>query len=445
VGLGPERVAQFVDKVYAALKDPLTSKEKETGLYTPPPDPRICFTGTYDDAQAFYQKTTPVANCRNCPMAQWTDGSFIQVPTEQKVKEILTGTKHPAVEQITRQINTSATATTNRKGSVVTWYANNWAATVEKVGTIGVMAGCKPEYMPVLLAMASSGSSAPSSNGMFNNWQCVSGPIAKEIGMSGGQGAWNAGNPANCTLGRAFQMMVINFGGMISGMNRTDFGSPWNKGTAFAEDVDGLPAGWEGLNEEGSYINDTNNQSVKYKKTESIVQIAWDLGSFIGDQHAPSSFRALNSGNGGMAVRLGVQGKPGHYNFLEYYIPELMADHGRGAKTFFMHPNMCASMLEAGFKTKADVYQWVAKSSLTTAGEYKKYGWWDFETSGGNAVEPTSGKKYNDLPDDYPLYFFGTPGSANTGNCIICCCGPGDEICMVMSGRGTPYPIDPWR
>lgn len=46
LGTGEERVATFFDKAIAALTDPLTDKENETGMYNPPPPPRIVFTGT---------------------------------------------------------------------------------------------------------------------------------------------------------------------------------------------------------------------------------------------------------------------------------------------------------------------------------------------------------------------------------------------------------------
>ncbi len=99
-GTGPERVATFLDACLKALTNPLTAKEKETGIYSPPAQPRIAFTGTLDDAQTFFQATTPVSNCRNCPINKWTDGLPIIIPTEQKVKEMLTGTSHKPDEKV---------------------------------------------------------------------------------------------------------------------------------------------------------------------------------------------------------------------------------------------------------------------------------------------------------------------------------------------------------
>jgi len=53
-----------------------------------------------------------------------------------------------------------------------------------------VMAGCKPEYLPVVLAIAESGCQVET-QGSWSQWQVVSGPIAKEIGMNDGAGAFN--------------------------------------------------------------------------------------------------------------------------------------------------------------------------------------------------------------------------------------------------------------
>jgi hypothetical protein len=433
-GSGDERVATFINQVVKALTDPLTAKEKETGLYNPPPDPRICFNGTLDDAQAFFQKTTPVANCRNCPMATWTDALPVIIPTEEKVKEMLTGTSHKAEEQIMLYSNNLTTGTITKGTSPVTFYPYSWAATVEKVAAIAVMAGCKPEYLPTVLAVASTGGQLPNSNGDWAGWICVSGPIAKEIGMNAGSGAMNGGNPANSTIGRSHQLMIANFGGAVNGSNRTDWGSPYNRaGMAFAEDDEALPKGWLTLREEFSY-----------KTNQSALLLKWTPGSITSAQFAPSSFRGLVSeGYGGMARRMGVEGKPGPHNFLEYTMKELLEDRV-GSKTFIMHPGMAQSLWDYGFKTKAAVFEWMWKATFIPVSQYRNYGWFDTSTNSGRNNEPTSGKPWNDLPPDYMVP---TMGSTAASNLILVCMGPGDENTMqFQGGRGSRlYPIDPWK
>jgi hypothetical protein len=440
-GTGEERVNVVYDKVIEALTAPLTAKEKESGLYTPPPPPRILFSGTLDDAQEFYQQTTPIANCRDCPIAKYTDGLPIIIPTEEKVKEMLTGTSHSPDEEIYRYTKDATTGELKKATSVVL-YAKAYKTTVEKVATVAVMAGCKPEYLPACLAVATSGgasTSCPGTSGPYGYWFCVSGPYAKEIGMNAGQNAMDVGNPANVSIGRSASLMTVDFGGCIAGAVRTDLGSLIN-GVAFAEDVDGMPPGWEGLNEEGGY-----------KTTESIIgkygaPDFWGLEEFGA---APSSFRGfIGSGYGGMAKYLGVEGIPGPHNFLAYVMPKIQPFH-IGGVCMVMHPNMAISLYDYGFKKKADVYKWLYDTFFTTEDEWSKMGWYDHQTNEGKNIDPVSGKAYKDLPPDYQLHTFGYR-SANE-NCLIVSNGFADEICWVFGaaasegGRPTLYPIDVWR
>lgn len=433
-GTGEERVAAFFDQMIKALTDPLTAKEKESGMYEPPPPPRIIFEGTLLDAQEFFQQTTPANNCRNCPIAKYTDGLPVIIPTEEKVKEMLTGTSHSPDEQIVRYTHDAKTGEL-KKGTSKVVYALGYYATVEKVATVAVMAGCKPEYLPVILTVASSGGASdncPGSSGARGFSYCVSGPIAQEIGMNAGQNAFDVGNPANMTIARTAALCTICIGGCITGSVRTDSGSP--NLFAFAEDDEGLPPGWEGYNKESGY-----------KKTESVLGKA-SPGHYSGNEKwgfQPSSFRGLNEGSGGFARALGVEGKPGYYNFLEYVAPLVigMGVGGYGGRTFHLHPGMAKSLYDYGFKKKADVYQWLYDTYFITRGQYYNSGAYDFSTAAGEKIEPTSGKKWKDLPDDYPLHFFGEP----MNNCIIVVNGFADEVCWVFPSRPTPYPIDPWR
>ena len=113
------------------------------------------------------------------------------------------------------------------------WYGfqpRNWTATVEKVATIAVMAGCKPEHLPVVLAIAESG--CPIEHPLPSQWVCVSGPIVKEIGMNSGLGMLGPRQSGQHRLSAgAYQMMAINLGGAIPGVNRmSSIGSPFNHG-----------------------------------------------------------------------------------------------------------------------------------------------------------------------------------------------------------------------
>jgi hypothetical protein len=433
VGRGEERVAAFYDKVYKALTDPLTAKEQESGLYTPPPMPRIIFEGTLDDAQEFFAQTTPIANCYNCPIVKYTDGLPIIIPTEEKVKEMLTGTSHKPDEQIYRYTRNATTGVVAKATSPVL-YARGYKSTVEKVATVAVMAGCKPEYLPIVLAIATTGggdTNCPGTSGSRGAVFIVSGPIAKEIGMNSGQDAFDVGNIANMTIQRTGAIMTVNFGGCIPGALRSSAGSPIR--VCFAEDVNGLPPTWEGFNEEGGY-----------KKTESVLGKS-DASSWVRQWgFLPSAFRGLvGEGFGGMARQLGVEGIPGPHNFLESIVPYINPGKGPSGITMYMHLNMAISLYDYGFKKKADVYKWMYDTFLITKGELYNLGWWEHSTDGGRTIEPTSGKPWGTLPDDYKIHSF---GNSPMDNCIMVANSFADETCYVTwSSRPSAYPIDPWR
>ena len=83
-------------------------------------------------------------------------------------------------------------------------------------------------------------------------------------------------------------------------------------------------------------------------------------------QFSPGGYRALQkSGHGGMARRLGVKGKPGPHNWLEYILPEFWAGR-EGPKTIVMVPEMARHLYEYGFKSKEAVYEWLWKKSFMT-------------------------------------------------------------------------------
>jgi hypothetical protein len=127
-------------------------------------------------------------------------------------------------------------------------------ATVEKVAVNAVMAGCKPDYLPVVLAAVEA---ACTDHFNIHGLLCttyfsgpvliVNGPIARRIGMNSGHNVLGQGNRANATIGRALQLVVRNVGGGrpgTNGIDRAAFGSPSKYTWFFAENEADLPAGW---------------------------------------------------------------------------------------------------------------------------------------------------------------------------------------------------------
>ena len=215
-------------KFLAALTKPLTDAEKRSGKYRPPAPPRIAMTGTYDEVQDYFTGDLSVF-VDTPPTAKWTDGLPVTPPTLEAVARMLKGTSHkpdeivnPAMGPMRRPV------------------------TVEKVAINAVMAGCKPEQLPVVLAITEGGLKAAFASaaamGFFN---IVSGPIVKEIGMNSGLALMSPGNPANSAITRFCALAVRNLEGITPGINNIEaYGTPF-MGLTVAESPD---TPWEGLN-----------------------------------------------------------------------------------------------------------------------------------------------------------------------------------------------------
>ncbi len=167
----------------------------------------------------------------------WSDGLPLIPPTEERVLRMLAGTSRRPDEIV-------AVAPPDLVD-----------CTVEKVAINAVMAGCKPEYLPVVLAaVAGACSSEFNAHGLLATTYfsgpviIVNGPIAADIGMNNGVNVFGQGNRANATIGRALQLVIRNVGGGTpGGVDRATFGNPGKVGFAFAEIE---TAGWGTLAED---------------------------------------------------------------------------------------------------------------------------------------------------------------------------------------------------
>ncbi len=165
----------------------------------------------------------------------WTDKLPIVLPTEERVAAMLAGTSRKPDEIVGRM------QPTHNRGA--------WEYTVEKVAVNAVMAGARPEYFPVILALAASevsarGSTSSSASAMV----VVNGPIRKEIGMNAGTGAMGPYNHANATIGRAYGLLSQNGqGGSVIGETfMGSLGSAYTYNSiTFAENEERSP--WEPL------------------------------------------------------------------------------------------------------------------------------------------------------------------------------------------------------
>jgi hypothetical protein len=255
--------------------------------------------------------------------------------------------------------------------------------------------------------------------------------------MNFGVGMMDPGSPANMPIGRAYQLMAKNLGGATPGVNRMNaIGSPINSGgCCFAENAEGLPPGWKGINEEYGFSKD-----------ESVMFVMNSGGYVIGNQFSPGGYRAFQkSGHGGMARRMDVKGIPGPHNWLEYLVPELWAGR-EGGYTFVMVPEMAQHLYEIGFKSKEEVYDWLWEKSKEPLHKYRLRSWPDEGTNGWLGIEKTSGKRWKELDQDYMVPIVDEPT-----DCFIIVGGGDEEICLQMCGRhgklddAPIFSIDAWR
>jgi thiol-disulfide isomerase/thioredoxin len=163
----------------------------------------------------------------------WSDGLPVVPPTEARVLAMLDGTTRDPTDVV---------------ASVPPHLAD---CTVEKAAVNAVMAGCKPEYLPVVLAALEAvctdrfnmhGVQA-TTMGMVPV-VIVNGPIRRALGMNAGSSVLAPGNRANATIGRALHLIIRNVGGSRpGGIDRATYGHPGKLGLCFPEDEEGSP--WE--------------------------------------------------------------------------------------------------------------------------------------------------------------------------------------------------------
>src|SRR5437762_11750969 len=156
----------------------------------------------------------------------WSDGLPLVPPTEERVLRMLDGTARDPQEILGLAPPDLA------------------PATVEKIAVNAVMAGCKPEYLPVVLAAVEAVLEEEfAMHGVLATTMfvgpvvVVNGPIWRRIGMNAKGTALGQGNRANAAIGRALQLVIRNIGeGRPQEVDRATLGNPGKLSYCFAED-----------------------------------------------------------------------------------------------------------------------------------------------------------------------------------------------------------------
>ena len=180
----------------------------------------------------------------------WSDGLPIIPPTEEAVERMLAGiNKGPA--------------------DVIGVIPPRWAeATVEKIAINAVMAGCLPEYMPIVItAVSAMCEEAFNLRGVqATTHPCaplliINGPIAKKLNINSRSGAFGPGWRSNATIGRAIRLILTNVGGALPGV--TDMSTqaqPCKYAFCIAENEEENP--WEPLHIERGFDASINTVTV---------------------------------------------------------------------------------------------------------------------------------------------------------------------------------------
>ena len=210
---------------------------------------------------------------------RWSDGLPVVPPTRERVERMLS-------------------CTTRKPDEVVANLAPGFgAATVERIAINAVMAGCRADYLPLLIA-ATQAMTAKEFNlqgiqattNPVAVWLVINGPIAELLGVNSGINCLGQGTVANATLGRALRLILQNIGGALPGeMDRATQGMPGKFSFCCAENEVQSP--WEALHVERGFKRDqstvtvigaagTHNMNTHAKDAGDLIRVIADTMAF---------------------------------------------------------------------------------------------------------------------------------------------------------------------
>lgn len=220
-----------------------------------------------------------------CYEQRWTDGLPVIPPTDDAIERIITYLQRNPQDIV---------------GVIAPRYG---VATIESIAINCVMAGCKPKYVPIVIAaveaMVEEGFNL---NGVQTTTHCcaplvmVSGPAVKKLGFNTKEGAFGHGCRANAAVGRAVRLILWNIGGGYPGAPcKTTHGHPGYYSFCVAEDQDSNP--WEPLHVERGFQPDDTVVTVTateaphsvgngagYGSAEDVLYMLADSIAVVGSQ-----------------------------------------------------------------------------------------------------------------------------------------------------------------
>ena len=307
-GTDPVANAPFMRVLLDGLTGPLTDQDL-AGVSFERNTPRLLDPGTEADLQRRFEEE------------RWTDFLPIVLPTEERVAAMLAGT-HRRPDEVVGKLRP-------------THYREYWEYTVEKVAVNAVMAGARPAYFPVILALAASGVTARQSS--TTSWAApaiVNGPIRLEIGMNSGIGALGPYSHANATIGRAHALLSQNLqgGSVVGDTYMGSMGNAYNYACTWAENEERSP--WEPLHVQRGF-----------KPDESVVTVG------LGGWYTQSGYGPRETWEQRFRHALAA---------CEPYPPPML----------LLDPSTARGFVDRGFARKQQLIDWVADNARVTAREY---------------------------------------------------------------------------
>lgn len=307
-GADPLTKRPFMQEVIEALTSPLGAEDAK-GLSFDRTTPRLLEPRTEENLERLFLER------------HWTDCLPIVLPTEARVAAMLAGTRQ-APDKVVGRLSP-------------THFRESWELTVEKVAVNAVMAGARPEYLPVILAMAASGVTARnSSTTSFAGIAVVNGPIRNEIGMNAGIGATGPYNHANATIGRAWNLLSQNLqGGSVPGESYMGtLGNSMSYSFAFPENEERSP--WAPL-----------HARYGFKSHESAVTV------FRGGRYMQSGYGPRDT-------------------WQEKFRRAFAATSARQSPLVVMDPIVARLFAAKGFYSKEKLIDWIVENATLPAREY---------------------------------------------------------------------------
>ncbi len=320
VGVSPQQLRAYVDGTDPVSKRPFIQEVIE-GLTGPLTEEDLAGVSFERNTPRLLEPATEAALHERFERERWTDYMPIVLPTEERVAAMLAGTSRKPDEIVGRLRPTN--------------YREFWEFTVEKVAVNAVMAGARPEYLPVILALAASGMTARQSS--TTSWSAptiVNGPIRQQIGLNSGIGAMGPYSHANVTIGRAHALLSQNLqgGSVVGDTYMGSIGNAYNYACVWAENEERSP--WEPLHVQHGW-----------KAEDSTVTV------FLGGWYTISGYGPRDTWEQRFRHCLAA---------CEPYSPPIV----------LLDPSVARGFVERGFGKKQQLIDWLAANAQVTAREY---------------------------------------------------------------------------